>query len=239
MQIFLTVNIKELIKDIRLKAKKTQGEFAESINVSRGTISQIEGGRANPTYEILEKIINVYSIDANVLFKKSIPNYLPKDIPNVNLISKETEVLLSKNDLKVLNSIPYFPSVSEIEKYLSLSENKIKSLIKDICIDIEKKVQTINLLCELSMMLKLKTKKNLFNQLDSKELISKVLQEYNHKDWDNDLVIESSKLVYIIKLYGLNEEFNQLTYVIDNQINQFYKQCSHDIKIGLINFNNK
>jgi transcriptional regulator with XRE-family HTH domain len=233
------MNIKELIKDIRLKAKKTQGEFAESINVSRGTISQIEGGRANPTYEILEKIINVYSIDANVFFKKSIPNYLPKDIPNVNLINKDFEVLLSKNDLKVLNSIPYFPSVSEIEKYLHLSENKIKSLIKDICIDIEKKVQTINLLCELSMMLKLKTKKNLFNQLDSKELINKVLQEYNHKDWDEDFVIESSKLVYIVKLYGLNEEFIQLTYVIDNQINQFYKQCSHDIKIGLINFNNK
>lgn len=65
------MNTGEVIKNIRTTNNKTQQEFADSISVSRSTVSQIESGKANPTMEILDNIVNVYNIDANLLFNKN------------------------------------------------------------------------------------------------------------------------------------------------------------------------
>lgn len=89
MQIYLSnMRISSVFKEIRVKYNKTQQELADSINVSRGTISQIEGGRANPTIEIIEKIINLYGVDANVFFNS-------KNI----IVNNEKESTIEKNEI--------------------------------------------------------------------------------------------------------------------------------------------
>ena len=73
-----------IIKEIRKSTKKTQDEFAKSLNVSRSTIAQIEVNKANPTLEIVEKIFKVYSIEPNDFFKSKIKNVFVTNNNNVN-----------------------------------------------------------------------------------------------------------------------------------------------------------
>lgn len=230
------MDVKDIIKDIRLKAKKTQEEFADSINVSRGTISQIEGGRANPTYEILEKIINVYSLDANVFFKKDIPNYLPNDIPNVNNISFNDSLIISENDLKILNSITYFPSLDDINKYLNMNDKQIKLVITELYESINTKIKTLESVNTIAKILNIKSKGK-FIELNTKDYTNDALKDYDPKEWDDSFSFESTKIYNLVKIYALNEALEQLDFILANQIDYLLKQCSYNIKRNIISIN--
>lgn len=98
MQINLPkMNTGKKIKQIRETNKLTQDKFAESINISRGSLSQIESERANATVEILKNIINTYNLDANYFFKDNeelnvLPNIPPNTPPNDNLNIKNDKI---------------------------------------------------------------------------------------------------------------------------------------------------
>lgn len=90
-------NIYLRLKKIRKFFKKTQKEFALSIEISREAYAMIEIGKNNPTYDIIENVILNYKIDANWLFT-GLGNMvgLSKETSNIFFID-EIEVLQNKN----------------------------------------------------------------------------------------------------------------------------------------------
>ena len=228
------MEISSLIKSIRNSSKKTQEEFAHSINVSRGTISQIESGRANPTMEILEKIINTYSLDANIFFKNDIPKLVPNNIPNVNINDNEG-VNFEKSDLDLLGNIFYYPSIDELKKYNELSETGVKRLFKELYSVISTRIDCINSLVDISKTLKVDDKKNIFNKIDKAEYIAKYLEEYNPES--EGCAFKSKKLYNSVQIYALNEAKEVLEEIIIIDMVGYLKRCcEYNVKFGIIKF---
>jgi transcriptional regulator with XRE-family HTH domain len=62
------------IKEIRLYQKMSQDEFAAKIGISRSSLSQIEIGKAKPTYDILYSIANSFCIRGTEFFSQQDEN---------------------------------------------------------------------------------------------------------------------------------------------------------------------
>jgi y4mF family transcriptional regulator len=65
----MLVSISETIKNRRKELKLTQPYLAEMADVSVNTIFKIENGEANPTVEVLEKIIEVLGMEIQLTIK--------------------------------------------------------------------------------------------------------------------------------------------------------------------------
>lgn len=63
-------HIAEVFKKLRDDNDLTQAEFAEELGFSAGHIGSVEQGRSKPSYDLMEKIILKYDIDANLFFGK-------------------------------------------------------------------------------------------------------------------------------------------------------------------------
>lgn len=72
------INYGKIFRTIRENSKNTQEVFSKTIGVSRSTIAQIEVNKANPTIEILEKVIETYKINPSVFFLPNQNLYLDK-----------------------------------------------------------------------------------------------------------------------------------------------------------------
>lgn len=55
------------IKSIRKEKRLNQSEFAKSIEISQGNLSEIEKGNSNPSAETMISIRNKYNVDLNWL----------------------------------------------------------------------------------------------------------------------------------------------------------------------------
>jgi len=55
----------ENLKKIRLELKISAQKFADSLNVSRGSIVQYETGKRKPSYEFIEALHNLYNVNLN------------------------------------------------------------------------------------------------------------------------------------------------------------------------------
>lgn len=53
-----SVNVGETIRTIREKSGLTQGQLAEKVYITQGSISLYETGKTNPTVYSLEQILN-------------------------------------------------------------------------------------------------------------------------------------------------------------------------------------
>jgi len=84
-------------KKVREDNDLTQAQLAEILGVSAGHIGTIEQGRSKPSYELMEKIVDLYDIDANLFFRT-------KRKP----ISVDTAVILQNMQNKVQNSYSQF-----------------------------------------------------------------------------------------------------------------------------------
>lgn len=62
-------NLQKTIKDRRKHLKITQSDLAELSGVGARTIFQIEKGNANPTINVLEKIMGVLGIEITYIVK--------------------------------------------------------------------------------------------------------------------------------------------------------------------------
>ena len=62
------MDVHKKIRELRKSKSLTQLEFAGMIGIKRNSLTQLELGKSKPTYEILEKIVSVFGIDANILF---------------------------------------------------------------------------------------------------------------------------------------------------------------------------
>lgn len=65
----MLVSISETIKNRRKELKLTQPYLADMADVSVNTIFKIENGEANPTIEVLEKIIDVLGMEIQLTIK--------------------------------------------------------------------------------------------------------------------------------------------------------------------------
>ena len=57
-----------VIKNVRLSHGLTQEKLAEVIERSPGHVGMLEQGRATPSYEVMQKLINEFDIDASLFF---------------------------------------------------------------------------------------------------------------------------------------------------------------------------
>lgn len=67
MENFPTVG--EKIKLIRKQYKLTQIEFAQSVDISQGNLSEIESGNAKPSFDVLILLASKHSVDMNWLIQ--------------------------------------------------------------------------------------------------------------------------------------------------------------------------
>jgi len=73
------------LRDIRKSRGMTQEQLAKILNVNRTTITHIETGRMNPTFENADKIASYFNIPLETIFPiyertSPYPNYTPKSI---------------------------------------------------------------------------------------------------------------------------------------------------------------
>jgi len=68
----LVIGIGKQIKLRRKALKITQPDLAQLANVALNTLYKIERGQANPTLDIVEKIINVLGLEIKLEVKKLI-----------------------------------------------------------------------------------------------------------------------------------------------------------------------
>ena len=86
------------LSDKIIKYRKSNGwsqeEFAEKLNVSRQTISRWENGTALPDAQNILHISKLFNITTDYLLNDDYDS--DRDIPVVQTVAKETEILVSK-----------------------------------------------------------------------------------------------------------------------------------------------
>ena len=65
------------IKYLRKSLNLTQEEFAKSLGVEQGYISQIENNQRKPSIEVLQKLYEVYNISADYILQDKLQNPYP------------------------------------------------------------------------------------------------------------------------------------------------------------------
>ena len=88
-------HISLVLKTVRKVNNLTQEEIAGEIGVSPGHIGSLEQGKANPSYEVMEKIVDKYDIDANLFFGRTQKN--TKSI-NASTVKIMQNLLLEVNE---------------------------------------------------------------------------------------------------------------------------------------------
>jgi transcriptional regulator with XRE-family HTH domain len=115
------------LKTLRLNARLSQSELANSSGVSLATLQKIEAGRANPSLNTLQSLFSIlgiglttFSIQADLNFDSLIPLGLPL-MENQNL-SKSQKVPTAKELVrelgKISNLLKSIPVESRFEKSL-------------------------------------------------------------------------------------------------------------------------
>ena len=69
----LAVELGRAIKERRNTLKITQPHVADLAGISLNTLYKIERGQANPTIEVLEKLLDVLGLQISIHTKKTIP----------------------------------------------------------------------------------------------------------------------------------------------------------------------
>ncbi len=94
-------NFGQKIRSIRLLYSMTQEVFAEKLNISPKSLSQIECGNNFVSSETLEEICNAFSIDPKVLFDFSYIKSNKKDL----LIDINDRLEKNPSLLKIIHKI--------------------------------------------------------------------------------------------------------------------------------------
>jgi len=60
-----------IFRTVRTASKMTQADIAEMLGVSPGHIGLLEQGKAKPSYDVMENMLTLFSIDANLFFGRT------------------------------------------------------------------------------------------------------------------------------------------------------------------------
>ncbi|OWK74503.1 hypothetical protein CBW16_03595 [Flavobacteriaceae bacterium JJC] len=86
----------EKIKHIRLEHDMTQNEFAASLGISRSALTQMEAGHTKPSFDVLEKLIDLYDVDVAAFFNTAVPQ--KKKLDNVLEAGQNVQKILGFYD---------------------------------------------------------------------------------------------------------------------------------------------
>ena len=103
-------SVGERIKSIRRHHNLTQIEFAQSLEISQGTLSEIESGKAKPSFDVLVRLADKYMVDMNWL--------IMNQQADLNIVLQENERTLLHN----------FRNLEDIAKEELLDYSKLKLL---------------------------------------------------------------------------------------------------------------
>jgi transcriptional regulator with XRE-family HTH domain len=99
----LKILLGKRIKDLRVKAGKTQAQIAELVSIDPKHQSCIENGRNFPSADLLESYAKVFGIDVCEIF--NLGHYKERDILEHELI--ELIKNSSEEDLKLIHRIVF------------------------------------------------------------------------------------------------------------------------------------
>lgn len=112
-------NVGRRLKQYRVACGLTQEQVAAVLNINRTTYTKYETGVAEPSFDLLSRIVSIFGTDFNsVLNEKDINegNIFDNKMPMFNLTKEEQ------------NTIIAFRSFSDIEK--SMLSDKITEILK-------------------------------------------------------------------------------------------------------------
>jgi len=116
-------NFETRLKILRTETKKTQQELAESLSISKQTISNYESGTREPKIEVLMKISSYFNVTVDYLIGKSIyKNHIQKSLSGIlaDILEVPSESISDGMDL--FNN--YFELIKlSIHPYLSTGAN--------------------------------------------------------------------------------------------------------------------
>jgi transcriptional regulator with XRE-family HTH domain len=95
----------QVLKIIRTNRGLTQEDVAFEVGKSPATIGQYEQNRIDPPYEVLDKLINAYDIDANVFFERKMHDDDNKEYLNqlVSCLSDRQKKSLAEHLFSMMN----------------------------------------------------------------------------------------------------------------------------------------
>lgn len=91
------IKIGESLKRIREEKNLKQEYVAESLKISKPAVSKYENNKANPSYEVLIKLANLYDVSLDDIFSR-----------DMFIVSEEDEnyyLRVSKNMIKFVNNL--------------------------------------------------------------------------------------------------------------------------------------
>lgn len=108
------VSVSKNIKKYRTLAGLTQAELAELLNKSHNVVSNWEAGTNRPDVESIQKMLNIFQIDANTLFDWDVKKALSEENSEKALLDMVSEMLgrrATAEDMELLlTTIKYMKS---------------------------------------------------------------------------------------------------------------------------------
>lgn len=118
--------IGDRIKQIRKINDLNQIEFANTIGISQGTLSDIENERCNPSVETLLSLKKKYATDLNWLLSgKELSKRSNKELFNATLASNELELIMEYRNMNIDDQ-------EEIIEFVQMKRRRSRSRRKEL-----------------------------------------------------------------------------------------------------------
>lgn len=155
------------LKTVRKKRGLTQKEVADMLGVTIATYSRYESGQYEPSFENMEKLAKLFSVDITYLFNFKLgdiqvsymtPEYIPDNLSSLYLTLRAYGLEIEKKDLKFYLT-PDQPTVTR-NPNLHLPEE----LYKSVCVTQEELEEIAKNIDEYSMFQAIKLYKSKLKQ---------------------------------------------------------------------------
>lgn len=115
------MEMKDRIKQIRIEHKMSQEQFGKEVDLTKGTVSKFENGKAFPGRETIEKISKRFNVTVDYLYGES-----EKESINDDKYEKFKEIMAWLDPLPKDTEDMALDQMLAIAKALSKHHNKIE-----------------------------------------------------------------------------------------------------------------
>lgn len=115
-----------ILKAYRLDFGLTQQQFAERLGISRSALTQLEAGKTKPSYEVMDRLLEEFSVDPTVFFDKGDNASVERrTMADVNRVTDFWYEVYRDNFQKkdVLQELMYLEKLIDREEYKSALRN--------------------------------------------------------------------------------------------------------------------
>lgn len=84
------------IKELRVARNLTQEGLGKILNVQKAAISKYENGRADPSVDILKRMVHYFGVSSDYLLELSDTAHPPATSPSVPVLTSQDQELLHK-----------------------------------------------------------------------------------------------------------------------------------------------